>query len=265
MPNCKRCHAPSPGSKKNGKPYLYCAECRARYAARYTPREAIAGRTCAWCDAGIDPSKPSSTRYCSSRCLTIAKDDAKRIPCSAGCGSLLWIGSTSLDNPVCRPCRKAARGCTADSSIHNCKCEACTQAHRDGTSRANRRYREQHGEARSTTWRRINGRPERNGSVFEPSTARRLSLYERDNWTCGICGEPTSRVYTSADPWSPTLDHIEPRSHVLIPDHSDAGVRTAHALCNAMRGDDATRDQDVRSRVLPMLYQGLGDFTPPLP
>ena len=253
MLNCKRCHAPSPGSKKNGKPYLLCAKCRAIYSARYTPRGPIVGRACDWCSAVLDPAKPRGARYCSEKCRCAERDDAKRVLCHGGCGDLIWIGSTSLDEPVCQPCRRIARG----GHDVKCPCPACVQRHRDETSKSNREYRKAHGESRSTTWRRINGRPERNGSVFEPSTARRLRLYERDDWTCAICHEPTSHTYTATDPWSPTLDHIEPQSHALIPDHSDANLRTAHALCNAMRGDDATRDADVRSRVLPMLYQAI--------
>ena len=179
------------------------------------------------------------------------------VPCTGDCGRLLWQGTGSSATPMCQPCRRRARGCLTPDAKGKCKCDGCVQYHRDEVAKSNREYRTGSGEARSTTWRRINGRPERNGSVFEISTARRLRLYERDNWTCGICGEPTSRVYTATDPWSPTLDHIEPRSHTLIPDHSDAALRTAHALCNAMRGDDATRDEEVRSRVLPMLYQSL--------
>ncbi len=66
---------------------------------------------------------------------------------------------------------------------------------------------------------------------------RRRALYERDNWTCQLCGEPV-------DPSTyggryPTLDHIEPQSLALIPDHSDRNLRTAHLSCNSKRGNRA--------------------------
>lgn len=69
------------------------------------------------------------------------------------------------------------------------------------------------------------------------TTTRRLALYERDNWTCQLCMEPVDREADHLDPWAPTLDHIEPQSLALIPDHSDANLRTAHRWCNSVRGD----------------------------
>lgn len=65
----------------------------------------------------------------------------------------------------------------------------------------------------------------------------RLGIYERDGWTCQLCGKPTSRTYHYADPDSPTLDHIIPQSHTPIPDHGARNLRLAHALCNSLRGD----------------------------
>lgn len=84
-----------------------------------------------------------------------------------------------------------------------------------------------------SAWRR---RYEARGE-FAISSARRVALYERDGWSCQICGEPTSREYSATDPLAPTLDHIVPQSHMLVPDHSDSNLRLAHALCNAVRGD----------------------------
>ena len=69
-----------------------------------------------------------------------------------------------------------------------------------------------------------------------PDSIRR-AIYERDDWTCQICYEP---VEPDADPlsdWFPSLDHIVPQSHQLIPDHSPEALRTAHRWCNAVRGD----------------------------
>ena len=80
--------------------------------------------------------------------------------------------------------------------------------------------------------------------------SRRRRLYERDGWMCRICGEATSRIYDEADPWSPTLDHIEPQSATLLPDHSDGNLRTAHALCNSIRSDGVLTDDEVRALAL---------------
>lgn len=73
---------------------------------------------------------------------------------------------------------------------------------------------------------------------FHPSPILRRAIYERDGWTCQLCFEP---VETSGpgeyNPWAPSLDHIAPQSHMLVPDHSPENLRTAHVWCNAVRGD----------------------------
>lgn len=91
-------------------------------------------------------------------------------------------------------------------------------------------------------------RGERHGG-FSISLARRRAIYERDNFTCQICFEPTSAAWACDDPWSPTLDHIVPQSSSSTPDHSDENLRVAHALCNSYRRDGAVSDQEVRELV----------------
>jgi len=66
----------------------------------------------------------------------------------------------------------------------------------------------------------------------------RLAVYERDGWTCQLCGEPVDRAAHYLDPLSPTLDHIECRAWVLVPDHRPENLRLAHRICNSLRGDE---------------------------
>src|SRR5699024_5326089 len=75
----------------------------------------------------------------------------------------------------------------------------------------------------------------RGGKKFQVSPRTRRDIYERDGWVCQICNERTSGEYESADPWSPTLDHIVPRSKGGSNDPSN--LRLAHAWCNSVRGD----------------------------
>lgn len=64
-----------------------------------------------------------------------------------------------------------------------------------------------------------------------------LEVHERDQWTCQLCGTPTLREWVKGDMRSPTLDHIMPRS---LGGSDDIGnLRTAHWLCNAIRGNQA--------------------------
>lgn len=63
----------------------------------------------------------------------------------------------------------------------------------------------------------------------------RRAIYVRDAWTCQICREPTSRRYSASDPWSPTLDHVVPRSRGGSDDPTN--LRLSHLWCNSVRGD----------------------------
>lgn len=88
------------------------------------------------------------------------------------------------------------------------------------------------------------------GKRFIIAPRVRQRIYERDGWRCQICGFPVAHRYSAHDPFSPTLDHIVPQSHTLIPDHSESNLRTACALCNSLRGDDSRSDDEVRAELL---------------
>lgn len=86
---------------------------------------------------------------------------------------------------------------------------------------------------------------------FRISTRDRLAIYDRDQWCCQLCLEPVERDLMTIDPlndWAPSLDHIEPQSHALIPDHSAGNLRLAHRWCNSVRGDlTYYTDADLRA------------------
>jgi len=60
-------------------------------------------------------------------------------------------------------------------------------------------------------------------------------IYERDNWTCHICGKPVERDLEWPDPYVATLDHIEPVSR--LGPHDAANLATAHWMCNLVKGN----------------------------
>jgi len=66
---------------------------------------------------------------------------------------------------------------------------------------------------------------------------RRYEIYERDNWTCQLCGDPVDKTLHYSHDWAASLDHIVPRSRQLVPDHSSTNLRLAHRWCNAVLGD----------------------------
>lgn len=65
--------------------------------------------------------------------------------------------------------------------------------------------------------------------------AVRLSVYERDAWTCHLCKEPVDR---DADPMrdnlAPSLDHLTPAS--LGGSNDPTNLATAYRVCNSRRG-----------------------------
>ena len=70
------------------------------------------------------------------------------------------------------------------------------------------------------------------GGIVEHFTD--LEIFKRDNWLCGICGEPIDRSRRHPDPGSPSLDHIIPISKGGW--HVRANTQAAHLTCNIRKG-----------------------------
>lgn len=65
----------------------------------------------------------------------------------------------------------------------------------------------------------------------------RLEVYARDRGICWLCNEQVNMAAPPGDGQGPSVDHVIPQSHTLIPDHRASNLRLAHMLCNALRGD----------------------------
>ncbi len=63
-------------------------------------------------------------------------------------------------------------------------------------------------------------------------------VYERDGWTCQLCGEPVDRAATWPDPWVATLDHV--RAVTRGGAHAEDNVQCAHWICNLLKGNRAS-------------------------
>lgn len=63
----------------------------------------------------------------------------------------------------------------------------------------------------------------------------RREIYERDGWTCQLCGDEVDRTAAVPDPLSATLDHIVPLAKGGT--HEPSNVQLAHFLCNSVKGD----------------------------
>ncbi|MSW50127.1 MAG: hypothetical protein F2817_04430 [Actinobacteria bacterium] len=62
------------------------------------------------------------------------------------------------------------------------------------------------------------------------------AIGERDEWTCGICGESIDRSHVAPHPQSPSIDHIFPVS--LQGAHAPENAQITHLICNALKGEE---------------------------
>lgn len=60
------------------------------------------------------------------------------------------------------------------------------------------------------------------------------AVFERDGWTCWLCGQPIPQDARVPDPRAATLDHLVPRSRGGDDDPANLGA--AHFVCNVRRG-----------------------------
>jgi len=63
----------------------------------------------------------------------------------------------------------------------------------------------------------------------------RIAIYQRDDWTCHICGDPVDRDAVVPDLAAPVLDHVVPLARGGS--HSDDNLKTAHFYCNSVKRD----------------------------
>lgn len=72
----------------------------------------------------------------------------------------------------------------------------------------------------------------RDGAVYP---VRRGWIFDRDDWTCKLCGDLILREVKTPHPLAPTLDHIIPLAKGGA--HSEDNLQAAHFLCNSLKGD----------------------------
>lgn len=165
------------------------------------------------------------------------------VPCQ-GCGKLPWPSKAKPGKQWCRPCRVAlgmpavgrgervtVHGTTNAYRRHGCRCVECRAAMAAEQRAYAARVAEREGVSLSRKYRRA-------GSEDQfISRADRVAIYERDGWTCQLCLLPVDPSLSGRDRMGATLDHVEPRSAVLVPDHSPGNLRLAHRACNSARGN----------------------------
>jgi len=81
------------------------------------------------------------------------------------------------------------------------------------------------------------------------TTRVRREIYERDGYVCQLCGEPTDPEAHYLSDRFPSLDHIRCQSWDDEPDHSPENLRTAHRICNSIRGDEGFAQSKINMYV----------------
>lgn len=209
---CQTCRAVITGSSSVGRPRRFCLECRPRKRIVESAPSAEGDdiRECEFCGGSFVTDTPR--RYCSSKCR-----QANRKPTGTcvACKRPVHLSSTSAARPTCRDCRTWRHGTAYGYAKRGCRCVECRRAIAEDTR--NRRH-----PGRKYHW---------------ISQADRFDIYERDEWICQLCGDLVDPEAPKLTSRYPTLDHIEPVSLALVPNHDPSNLRTAHNGCNAARGN----------------------------
>lgn len=216
---CRRCDAEMVVSGKAARAKKYCAPCaekstRERNASRGADSSIHAreNRVCKVCSASFVVRAKSPSRCCSSQCARIAS------------------GRALQKTFTCQRCNREftnKRGSKTKNLF--CSRECAFSARREGIAAVVACPDKKVGIGGSERRARLLGR------IVERLNA--LQVFDRDNWTCGICGETVDKFLAWPHPQSASLDHIIPLS--VGGHHTESNVQCSHFACNMAKRDSA--------------------------
>jgi hypothetical protein len=216
---CVDCGAELVGPKRGKLPATpRCQRCKAAVPRRQGPRVTQTA-TCEQCAAVYEfkrsPTGPMpARRFCSPRCRNRWHYEQAR----ADGRYHQWLEATSAKQAAKRPVRRCAI-CDEPMALGKrklCGADACFRRYHAGRMSAYTQMR----------------RAQMAGVGSEKFA--NAEVYERDDWTCGICGGDVPPDARFPDPLSASLDHVVPLSKGGA--HTRANTRCSHLICNMRKG-----------------------------
>lgn len=216
---------------------------------------------CEECGALVERKGKAKPRFCSDKCRR-AEEYERRTQRNAERRAAL-IAKNTEENPEkeCADC-----GTPAGRHKNGLPKDYCSKACRDHVSRKKRQASGPHckeagcdrpshargwcGSHYSRWWDSENPerkdmirkrRDERIASASACEDIDRRVVFERDDWTCNICGGPIPQDAVYPDPLSAQVDHVVPLSQGG--DHSYENVAASHMRCNLTKRDGRAVDR----------------------
>lgn len=174
-------------------------------------------RPCAQCGVAFSPKRDRAV-YCSRKCCYRAISVRSRDKENLRRRRKTAKRRASLSARDCRQCGQSFKPLRRSGAVY------CSE--RCGISAWAKRHPEVAYAGRLRRRARLRG--------VETETIKPLVVFERDGWTCQLCGQPAPRrLLRTSSPHKPTVDHITPIAKGGT--HTYANVQCACSRCNSRK------------------------------